>query len=420
MIGQHRLAPSPEVLRHWRVVRMRLLALTAGVVLGSWWLMAAADTGTTASSGAPQRPPFATTSPQGLTSTTPTATTTTTPGGAATTASTAPIALAAGTGPGRLAPGSDPSVLPGPVLVADEDGHRVLIIDSRGRTMWQFPGPADIPEGQTFPAPDDAFFTPDGRQIIATGEDDHVISVIDIATRKIVYTYGTPGVAGSGHNQLRSPDGGLMLPSGELLVPDIKNCRILVIPPAGHTVSRQLGKTGACVHNPPQSFGSPNGLFPMSDGSYLLTESSGSWVSAMKLSGRVSWSAQLPGVSYLYESNEIGPDRYVTVDHALPGQVLTFDHTGRVLWRYAPTGKQALNMPSLAIPLPNGDLMVSDKSNHRLIVVDPRTNTVVWQYGHRGVAGDAPGFLNNPTGMDLYPPNALTVRNRATMGKIPR
>jgi hypothetical protein len=34
--------------------------------------------------------------------------------------------------------------------------------------------------------------------------------------------------------------------------------------------------------------------------------------------------------------------------------------------------------------------MISDKVNNRLIVVDPRNNKVVWQYGHTGVAGSTP------------------------------
>lgn len=40
--------------------------------------------------------------------------------------------------PGWLAPGSDPSLLPGPVLSAEGSGNRVLIIDSSGRTLWEF------------------------------------------------------------------------------------------------------------------------------------------------------------------------------------------------------------------------------------------------------------------------------------------
>jgi hypothetical protein len=42
-----------------------------------------------------------------------------------------------------------------------------------------------------------------------------------------------------------------------------------------------------------------------------------------------------------------------------------------------------------------------------VIVVDPRTNRIVWQYGHTGQAGSAPGFLNIPDGVDVAPPNSL-------------
>ena len=407
MTAQHRRAPSPlTVHRHRLIVRGLLVALVAGLGVGSWWLMVVAGTHSTPAAQGPT--PTAQKKSVSPTATTP-------PRPRPTTASSAPLTLTA-SGPGRLAKGSDPSVLPGPILIADESNDRLLIIDPRGRAMWKFPRPGDLDAGQSFKAPDDAFFTPNGRQVITTEEDDDVIRVIDVATHKIVYTYGIPGVPGSGPNQLSSPDDGLMLPSGDIVVPDIKNCRIVMIPKGGHAISRQLGRTGTCVHDPPQTFGSPNGILPMSNGNYLVTEAKGNWVDEMDLSGRVAWSVPLPGVTYIYESNEIGPNRYLTVDHASPGQVLTFDRSGHVPWRYAPTGSQALDMPSLALPLPNGDFMVDDKANHRIIIVDPRTNFIVWQYGHTNVAGSYPGYMNNPTGLDLYPPNSLLVKNAATMG----
>lgn len=40
-------------------------------------------------------------------------------------------------------------------------------------------------------------------------------------------------------------------------------------------------------------------------------------------------------------------------------------------------------------------------------VVDSLTNRVVWHYGHKGAAGQAPGYLANPDGMDLLPPHDL-------------
>jgi hypothetical protein len=36
MSGQHRLEPSPEQRRHWRILRWLLAALVAGIGVGSW------------------------------------------------------------------------------------------------------------------------------------------------------------------------------------------------------------------------------------------------------------------------------------------------------------------------------------------------------------------------------------------------
>lgn len=79
-----------------------------------------------------------------------------------------------------------------------------------------------------------------------------------------------------------------------------------------------------------------------------------------------------------------------------------------------------MNKPSLALTLPNGDFVVVDSANHRVIVVDARTKAVVWQYGQTKVAGTRPGQLNKPTCLDFLPPSSLLIKSAATMGKIPR
>ena len=103
------------------------------------------------------------------------------------------------------------------------------------------------------------------------------------------------------------------------------------------------------------------------------------------------------------------------MDYTNPGAIEAFSADGRLRWRYAPQDAQALNQPSLALPLPNGDILANDDANHRVIVVDPRTNQVVWQYGHTGVSGAGEGFLNNPDGVDLAPPYSLAIRYAATL-----
>ena len=72
------------------------------------------------------------------------------------------------------------------MLIADKGNNRLVVVNPQGQLLWQWPQPGDLVPGQTFRIPDDAFITPDGKDVIATEEDDFVVTEIDIATRKIV------------------------------------------------------------------------------------------------------------------------------------------------------------------------------------------------------------------------------------------
>jgi len=187
---------------------------------------------------------------------------------------------------------------------------------------------------------------------------------------------------------------------------------VIITPPA-HVLTRVIGRTtNACLHDPPHRFGSPNGAFPMTDGNYLITEINGDWADEMSLGGAVSWSANPPGVLYPSDTNEVYPGRYLTADYSDPGQVVEFTSTGRLLWRMG-----GFNQPSLALPLPNGDILLNDDFNHRVCVIDPTSDRVVWQYGHTGRSGNGPGYLNDPDGVDLVPPDSLLITHAASMGE---
>jgi hypothetical protein len=176
-----------------------------------------------------------------------------------------------------------------------------------------------------------------------------------------------------------------------------------------HTVA-QMGTTGSCGHQPPTLFGSPNGAFPLHGGGNVVTEINGDWIDVFNRKGRLVRAAHPPGFTYPSDTNEVRPGVYLTVDWTNPGAIMKLTGHGHVLWEYKPTGRDSLNHPSLALPLPNGDVVANDDHNHRVIVVDPRTDQIVWQYGHTGVAGRKPGYLNDPDGVDLASPNSLIDR----------
>lgn len=318
---------------------------------------------------------------------------------------------------GHLRPGSDPSVLPSALLIVDKFNNRLIVVDPTGRVRWQFPRPGDLAPGQTFRIPDDAFFSPDGRYIIATQEDQSVVTLIDVARHRIVWRYGVPGHPGLTADHLSNPDDAMVMPDGNVITADIKNCRLLIVARRAHVPLHVIGTTtNACRHAPPTHWGSPNGVFPTFDGRYLVTEINGDWVNEIGLNGHVFWSTHAPGVGYPSDTNQIARDRYLTVDYSSPGQVVIFNRSGRRLWHWTGRGADALDHPSLALPLPNGDIAVNDDYNHRVVVIDPRTDRIVWQYGVTGQPGSRAGYLNNPDGIDLVPPHSFLVTHASAMG----
>ena len=322
--------------------------------------------------------------------------------------------------PGHLAPGSNPAVLPGPVLIADRNNNRLLLVDPKGRVLWTFPGTGSLAPGQTFITPDDAFFGPHGRHIIATQEDQATISVISVPGGPIVWHYGHTGVPGSAPGYLSNPDDAMLLPNGNVMTADIKNCRLLELPRTSSGPLHIYGLTDPyCYHAPPQRFGSPNGMFPMTNGDWLVTEIDGDWVDEMTPAGKILWSVHPPGITYPSDTNEVSSGVFVTASYTKPGVIEEFTKTGRLLWRYAPQGPNQLNEPSLALPLPNGDILANADWSDRVVVIDPKTNKVVWQYGHTGKPGSRPGYLYKPDGVDLAPPHSLLGTHAATMGMPP-
>jgi outer membrane protein assembly factor BamB len=308
-------------------------------------------------------------------------------------------------GVSSAAPSTDAPPPPSPLghgfLVADRGNGRILAVGIDGQTLWSFPGPGSLPPGQAFAA-DDAFVSPDHQTIVANDEAHQVVDRIDIRTRRVVWQYGHYGRAGSAAGYLHTPDDAYPLANGDIVVADIRNCRVLEIGP-DHSTVRQWGRTGRCVAGVPSTYASPNGDTPLPDGGLLITEIGGSRVVRLAADGRVVFDIHVP-VAYPSDAQLDANGDVVVADFSSPGQVVCVDPSGRLVWRYGPTsGPGRLDHPSLATPLPSGLVAVNDDARDRLVVIDPRTGTIVWQYGATGRAGSGPGLLSDPDGNQPLP-----------------
>ena len=291
--------------------------------------------------------------------------------------------------------------LPGFLLIADRGNDRILVIGPAGRRVFLFPSPADLRAGRKLYFNDDTFVEPGGKYLIANEEDNHDIVRVGIADHSKQILFGHPGHPGSDSTHTNTPDDAYALPNGSWTVADAYNCRILFI--RNEQIIRQIGHSAVCRHDPPGYLGAVNGDTPLPDGGVLVSEINGSWIDDFSATGKLQFSVQAP-VGYPSDPQPLPGGRILLADYSSPGHIIIIDRTGKVLWRYGPSGGYGrLDHPSLAMALPNGDIAVNDDYRQRVVVIDPRLNRIVWQYGHTDAAGTSPGYLNTPDGMDFIP-----------------
>jgi outer membrane protein assembly factor BamB len=323
--------------------------------------------------------------------------------------------------PARLARRVEPLVVPPPgpipgyLLIADRGNNRILLVDSRKRIIWRYPG-AGSRTAAPFRYDDDAFFAPGYSRIISNQEDQDTVEVLAFPSGKLLWSYGHANVRSGAAGFLNTPDDAYLLPNGLRSVADAYNCRVVFLS-GGHRIVRTIGTTGVCHHDPPSTLGAVNGATPLPNGDTLVSEIAGAWIDDVTRAGLVRWSFQAP-VSYPSDPQPLPGGHILLADYARPGHVVILDHHGNVLWRYGPAaGPGALDHPSLALPLGHGLIAVNDDYRDRVVLISIRTHRIVWQYGHTDQKGTAAGYLDTPDGMDLMP-SAVALRSKGVQSLL--
>jgi len=280
------------------------------------------------------------------------------------------------------------------VLIADRGNNRVLLVAPDRKIVWEY----DIVGIPAHSGADDAFFADGGKSIIINLEHQQIVQIVDIATKTVKWQYGEIGKRGAQRGRLNYPDDAYQLANGDVLVADIRNCRILEISPAKEIV-RQAGVTGRCSGRP-DTLASPNGDTPLPNGHVLVSTIRDHALTELDEQLQPVFRMSLP-LHYPSDPQLTRAGNFLVADYSRPGKIIEIARDGKVVWEYSSGGEGQLRRPSLAIELPNGNVLANDDLNHRVIVIDKVTKQIVWQYGVTGVRGDKPGYLSIPDGVDI-------------------
>jgi len=265
--------------------------------------------------------------------------------------------------------------------------------------------------------------------IVDTG-NHRVIEVT--AEGAIVWQYGTTGVAGAGADQLSSPAGAQRLANGDTLIVDTGNHRVIAVrtsdydplkPGNGFTsgsIVWQYGTTGV-----PDTLVLPSCAQRLGNGDTLIVDGGQQRVIEVTAGGAVAWqygTTAQPGTDEGFLNTpttaqrlsnghtviaDTGNQRVIEV-----GKIDIAATVDTVLWQYGTTAEPGTDTDHLTLPmsaqrLGNGDTVIADTGNQRVIEVN-LSKVTVWSYGTPGIAGSGPGQLAGPR-------NALRLGNGDTL-----
>jgi hypothetical protein len=262
-----------------------------------------------------------------------------------------PFTLISGTGDPPVAAGSTPP--PGdlcPDLVNGCPDNRVVLVNPFGHIVWQYGafGVSGSAPGQ-LNTPVQATWLPDGHVLITDQANERIIEVT--LSKKIVWQYGMTGVTGNGPGQLNNPNSAELLPNGHLLIADENNNRAI-------EVTHDSAKT------------------------IVATFSAGGTASG------VAFASRLPnGNTLLTDSNN--------------SRIVEVNSQDQPVWQYFtndPAGNST-PLPTRAVQLRDGEILISDQFNDRVIEVVPTGSlggTIERQLGTLNVFGIGNGLLDAP------------------------
>ncbi len=296
----------------------------------------------------------------------------------------------------QSSPPKDRFNAPGNVLISDQFNNRVIEVTPDGHIVWTFgsgnptlcnPGPGSIiglndaervSGGLTLLA---GSGVPAGSQSYPKGCVDSRVIVVN-QQGNIIWT-------GSGPNELSVPVFAIQLPSRNIMVVDQGNNRVIEIDRMTKQIVWSYGpKSG------PGALNNPNSAELLPNGHILIGDENNNRVIEISRDGTIVWSYD-QGLSGAAFASRLSNGDTLIADSS-HSRIVEVTPTKRIVFEYFTNADPASNsapLPTNAVELANGGIMIADQFNDRVLLINAQTK---FQYGTINVTGNGPGQLNGP------------------------
>jgi hypothetical protein len=297
---------------------------------------------------------------------------------------------------------------PGNILIADQFNNRVIETDTTGNILWSFGlGPNDFSKKSIIGC-NDAQRVGRFTLMAGTGTPPNVIPqapngavdnrvILVNEEGQIVWQYGQFGMTGSGPNQLSTPVQSTFLPNFHVLITDQGNNRIIEVNLRKHIVWQYPGSNT----NANDQLNSPNSAELLENGHILIADENNNRAIEVTRDDQI--------VNTYTASGALGPcafasrldDGHTLLTDAGNSAAVEVDANDKVVWEFITDTNSmsiAAPLPTRAIRLHNGDTLISDQFNNRVIRVS-HAGLIVTSYGLPLAGGTT---IGNNVGYDLH------------------
>jgi hypothetical protein len=294
---------------------------------------------------------------------------------------------------------------PGNILITDQFNNRVIEIDPAGNIVWQFGnGPGDT-SANAIVGTNDAERVGDLTLMSGTGIPagatknckksgcvDNRVILVDRGGN-IVWQYGQFGVTGFGPDQLNTPVQNTYLPSGNVLITDQGNERVVEVRRTDNAVVWQYGQNGV-VGNGPDQLNNPNAAELLANGHILISDENNNRaieVTHTTPSRIVATFSARGTVSGLAFASRLANGHTLLTD-SNNSRIVEVDHNDNPVWEYFTNTRPGSNpspLPTRAVRLANGNTLISDQFNDQVIEINP-SKVIVASYGTINDPGFSP------------------------------
>jgi len=239
------------------------------------------------------------------------------------------------------------------VLIAEEEGLRVILVDTSGTTIWE----------KTGVIPTDAEKLENGNVLMT---NQYNVIEVDI-TGAVVWQKMTSS----------EPFDAERLSDGNTLITEYD--RVIEVDPAGTIVWEKTG-----LYEPMDGE-------RLENGNTMIVESPGYYggrVIEVNTAGTIVWQYPIEPEQVAYTDAERLPNGNTLIAEIVVNRVIEINSGGTIVWE-----KTGLNYPFDAERLPNGNTLITEYE--RVIEVDP-AGSIVWEKTGLNHALDAEGLFTEP------------------------